>query len=60
MRGLTADVTMAHLQMEENNGHSHLPQYDELGHCKADMHPEPAEVDGIDDIGHLQLSHTVR
>lgn len=54
---------MVLVQMEENNGHqgghAHLPEYDELGHSKAEMHPEPAEVDGIDDMGHLQLSHTV-
>lgn len=49
--------------MEENNGHErghdHLPQY-ELGHSKAALHPEPNDVDGIDDMGHLQLAHTVR
>lgn len=52
---------MGRLQMEENNGdqggHSPLQQYDELG--KSGMHPETGEVDAMDDMGHLQLSHTV-
>eukprot|EP00892_Ulva_mutabilis_P007337 jgi/Ulvmu1/4976/UM207_0020.1 len=48
--------------MEENNGHqgghSPLQQYDQLGHSKPAIHPQAPEVDAMDDMGHLQLSHT--